>query len=230
MIGAILRPGIALAQRLADSDCEEFHDGLVAQPVNTVTSLAYVLPAVWFIWKRPRRRASMRLVVGFAVAVAFIGIGSVAFHGPQGWGARWLHDVPIVVAIAAIPAWNLARLGRIGYKGAFAGWSVVSMIAGLVAAVSPDATLVLGVVLGVAAVVTEVMVRRSWRAWAPALIVGVVGTVLNLLGRTDAPLCEPDSVLQLHGVWHLLTAVAIFLWGRAAFAEQTRSATSDAAT
>ena len=27
-------------------------------------------------------------------------------------------------------------------------------------------------------------------------------------GRTAAPTCRPDSVLQLHGAWHLLTATA----------------------
>ncbi|MGI9642843.1 MAG: ceramidase domain-containing protein [Acidimicrobiia bacterium] len=219
----------AAAAGLAEHDCEVLRDGWVAQPVNTVTSLAYLIPAAWFIWTRPRGSASSRLVVGFAVAVAFIGIGSVALHGPQQWGAQWLHDVPIVVTIAAVPAWNLARLGRISDSKAFVGWLVVSVIVGIGAAVSQSATVVLGVLLGVAAVVTEVMVGRAPRVWAPALVVGVIGTVLNVLGRTDAPLCEPDSVLQAHGAWHLLTAVAIFLWGRGAFADVPQSEPSKVA-
>ncbi|MGI9615946.1 MAG: ceramidase domain-containing protein [Acidimicrobiales bacterium] len=218
---------MSAAEKLAEHDCEVLHDGWVAQPVNTVTSLAYLIPAAWLIWKRPCGGGVTRLAVGFAVSVAFIGIGSVALHGPQGWGAQWLHDVPIVTTIAAVPAWNLARLGRISFSRAFAGWLVVCVIVGVAAAISAIATVVLGVILGVAAVVTEVMVRRGMRVWAPALVIGVIATLLNVLGRTDAPLCEPDSVFQAHGAWHLLTAVAVYLWARAAFADLPRSEPSE---
>jgi hypothetical protein len=30
-------------------------------------------------------------------------------------------------------------------------------------------------------------------------------------GRTTAPTCDPDSVLQLHGAWHVLSAGGFFL-------------------
>ena len=220
---------IALARGLAGSDCEVLRDGWVAQPVNTVTSLAYVIVGLWLIWKRPRRGATTPLAVGFAVAVAFIGIGSVAFHGPQGWGARWLHDVPIVMTIAAVPARNLARLGRITDSMAFVGWSLVTVITGIAAAVVPTAAVLLGVVAGVAAVVSEVALRRELRIQAPAFAIAAIGAVLNLLGRTDAPLCQPHSVFQLHGAWHILTAVVIVLWARGAFANQPPSEKSELA-
>jgi hypothetical protein len=44
------------------------------------------------------------------------------------------------------------------------------------------------------------------------------GLVAYLLGRTGSALCRPDSLLQLHGLWHVLMAVALAagggaLWG-----------------
>ena len=58
------------------------------------------------------------------------------------------------------------------------------------------------------------------------MIVGVVaiGALLNALGRTDAPLCEPDIPVQLHALWHVLTAFVLWLYGTAALGprEQAR--------
>jgi len=37
---------------IAASDCEEIGSGLIAQPFNTLTSLAYVVAGVWIIVRR----------------------------------------------------------------------------------------------------------------------------------------------------------------------------------
>jgi hypothetical protein len=39
-----------------------------------------------------------------------------------------------------------------------------------------------------------------------------VGVAAYLLGRTGGPLCRPESLLQPHALWHLLTAVAMAAW------------------
>ena len=48
-----------------------------------------------------------------------------------------------------------------------------------------------------------------------------------LLGRTDTPVCDPDSVLQLHGVWHLISAAIFGLWWWLAFDQPVRSPGED---
>ena len=45
-------------------------------------------------------------------------------------------------------------------------------------------------------------------AWVALAAAGI----LNLLGRTGAPLCHPDSLAQPHAAWHVLTAVAVAVW------------------
>ncbi len=46
------------------------------------------------------------------------------------------------------------------------------------------------------------------------LIVGValLAGVSWLLGRTDGPACDPDGLLQFHGVWHVVSALVFGLW------------------
>ncbi len=52
------------------------------------------------------------------------------------------------------------------------------------------------------------------RALLPATLVVTVAAVVNAAGRTGGPWCDPDSILQWHGVWHLGAAAALVLVGR----------------
>ena len=74
------------------SDCERLHEGLVAQPVDTASSLAYVVAGIW-VWRRHR---------WLGAALAGVGAGSVAYHAVDGAAARVLHDGSIVVLAAVV--------------------------------------------------------------------------------------------------------------------------------
>jgi hypothetical protein len=58
-------------------------------------------------------------------------------------------------------------------------------------------------------------VLRRWRVMLFAGASFLVALVVWRLSHTGAPLCEPNSLLQGHAVWHLLCAastVGIFLF------------------
>ncbi len=55
-------------------------------------------------------------------------------------------------------------------------------------------------------------------AFRVACIAAAAGVVAYVLGRTDAPLCDPQSPLQLHALWHVLIAVALAALGAALWA------------
>jgi hypothetical protein len=80
----------------AVSDCEAISAGLTDQPVNAVSSLAFVVAAGWMVLceRRPLR----------AAATAAVGLGSVWFHGDvDSSAARWMHDGSLVaLAVAAM--------------------------------------------------------------------------------------------------------------------------------
>jgi hypothetical protein len=54
----------------------------------------------------------------------------------------------------------------------------------------------------------------------PALGVMAVALVAYAFGRTGGPLCDPDGPFQLHGLWHVLSAIAVGMWARACVLER----------
>jgi hypothetical protein len=207
---------------LADSDCELIRSGWFAQPVNTWSSLAYVVAAAAVLaWAR-RGSASRRTdAVVLALLLVATAVGSVDFHGPQSAAARAGHDLGIVGVLAFVATFDAALLNSWPRRVRYIALCAAVAIAGLLIALDDDLGLAL-VVLGVGvAVVLEVLVlRRGLRPLGRSygLLVGAItiGGVVNVLGRTGGALCSPESLLQGHALWHVLTAVAIAAWAYAA--------------
>jgi hypothetical protein len=82
---------------MVDLYCERVDPGLWAEPVNTLTNLAFFL-AAWAIWELARRSralsAGIWLLIGLMVA---IGVGSTLFHTFAAKWARILDVVPILL-------------------------------------------------------------------------------------------------------------------------------------
>jgi peptidoglycan/LPS O-acetylase OafA/YrhL len=114
--------------RLGAGDCERLRDGCVAQPVNTATSGGYVatgaLVAARYGTPGAPRAGEAR---AFGAVLALVGAGSIAYHGPQPAGAKWLHDLPIVAMIGLVGLTPAARLAR-GHDP-LPGWSVARALA-----------------------------------------------------------------------------------------------------
>lgn len=89
---------------VAASDCERIRPGLVAQPVNTVSSLAYCAAGAAVLRNGPRSRG--RVSLGLAAIAA--GLGSATYHGPGGRAGRAMHDVT-AAALAGRIAFALAK-------------------------------------------------------------------------------------------------------------------------
>jgi hypothetical protein len=153
--------------RLGSTDCERIRPGLVAQPVNTVTSLAFVAAAA-ATGLRSHRRGTVygAQEITYSSLLALVGVGSVAYHGPQPRGAKVLHDAPIAGLLALALATPLVR--KVRGRTSLPGWN-------------PRRGVVLAGLGGAAAA-----------AYAA--------------GRTSAPTCCPDCVVQFHGLWHVLAA------------------------
>jgi hypothetical protein len=217
------------AGQIGESDCEELGDGLLAQPVNAITSGAYALIGIWLVvraWRGPRRTRWLQVV--YAITLMVVGVGSIAFHGPQPGWAKLVHDAPIATALVFVLLYDLQLLA--GWKP----WVTLTTYGVLVLVVfagfeldSTAGIVVTGLVV-VGTTVAEVLVIRrglrvrppwmaTWRWYAIMAGVLAVAGLANALGRTDAPLCEADSVLQLHGLWHIMTAVVFGLWAVIAF-------------
>jgi hypothetical protein len=176
-------------------DCEAVSASWWGQPVNTATAFAFLAVAALIWWRRSDRVT--------ATLVALIGVGSIAFHGPMpAWG-EFLHDASIAWALVWVLAVDLDRRKWLPW-----GLALVTLASLTPVLADPAQT-----VLAVAVVVVELRAgsHRRARLWAIGLL--AVGAVVGRLSRTGWPLCDPTSLWQGHGFWHLAAAAALAIWG-----------------
>lgn len=186
--------------------CETVADGLLAEPVSAVTSLAFVVAGAVIL---VRRRDRLRL--GFAALVAGIGIGSVVQHGPDPVWSDVAHDLPLLATIAFVGADGAADL--LDRRRHWWWWVAPAVLLLVVVAAAPRAGDLAQVALAVVAVAVTLVrggFRRAVRRRiATVLLLLAVGGAVGRLSRAGGPLCDPASLVQGHAVWHLLAATAL---------------------
>jgi len=222
-------PGAVLAV-IGASDCERLGTGVIAQPFNTWTSVAYLLAGAWIIARRRRWGLDPSAVV-FGALVAANGLGSIAYHAAVDASGRWLHDLSLLGALGFVAGWQVAKLRPEGAEGA-GRWATIAaaavlVVMGVVLIPVPDATNAVVVVLVVIALVAFLVQRiraRARPAWSdlPFVLVAVFAVGAFFLGRTGSPVCDADAVFQWHGVWHVATAVLAVVWACAALSLRSR--------
>jgi hypothetical protein len=103
---------------LGGSDCEALRDGWLGQPINSLSSLAYVVAGAAV--------ARSGGPAGPAAALAAVGLGSLLYHGPMPPIAELAHDASVIALLVALAlvVWR----GRAGRPRALA---VVAAAAGI---------------------------------------------------------------------------------------------------
>jgi len=188
----------------AVADCERIRPGPLAQPVNALSSLAFVVAGVPLV----RGRGRVTRALGWAALAT--GLGSVAYHGPGTALGRYAHDASLIALLVLMALDDTERAtGRTPPPG---GLIVVPVVAALGAlpALTDVAQPAAGAVAVVAGIARSWRVRDGARPRAGLALLGA-GALLQALGRTGQPLCEPGSWLQPHAAWHLAAAAAIVL-------------------
>jgi hypothetical protein len=180
----------------AAADCEVIGAGFLGQPVNALTTVAFVVAGLFVLSRNPDRRW-----IGFGLIAT--GIGSFLFHGPMPPGNEWAHDVTLTWLLVLVAGWGTR-------------WEAFTRLPALIAigvivALVPVIADPLAVVLTVVALLSILRRDRSAATMAPLLLLAAVA-VFGRLGATGGPLCDPESLFQPHAVWHLGSAVAVAWW------------------
>lgn len=173
-------------------DCEAIGSSLLGQPVNALTSLALVVAGL--------------VVVGrdrwVAAALAATGVGSFLFHGPLAPGGEWIHDTTLawLVLIVGLRSRGWQRHGAIGLA-----------VIGPLFLLAPAAADRLTVALVVVTLWLLLSDGRRPATLGPVTLLAV-SAIVGRLGATGGPWCDPDSLVQLHGLWHFGASVAVAWW------------------
>lgn len=213
---------------LAVSDCERLSGGWWAQPANATSSVAYAVVGFCLLLRAVTSSADRVLFTAAGFGLVAVGLGSVAYHGPQPAWAGAAHDGSIVALLAVLVVrniWLLAR-HRLGFAAAY-GAPCLAIVPGLGLAGEDRLLLVTLVIAGVVGVsLIHCLWLADWperamtrRMWSSAAAVMGVAVVAYAAGRTSSSFCWPDSLWQPHALWHISSAVAIGL-GTLALAAQ----------
>ena len=201
---------------MVDLYCERVGPGLWSEPVNTSTNLAFFL-AAWAVWELARRSrtqsAGMWLLFSLIVAT---GIGSSLFHAFAETWARVLDALPILlfqISYLWLYSRGIIKLSY-GYTGGLVAGFLVAAYFGrrfphilngsLIYA--PSFLLILGLGL---------YHYRQQKQERLDLLAGAGVFLVSIFFRTiDNAIC-PYFPVGTHVLWHVLIAVALYLFVRA---------------
>ena len=215
---------------LGDCYCEAIGPGIAAQPANAWSNAGFVLVGLLILADAGRRFGAGRMARDVRTAwlygsvAVFLGVGSFAFHGSmRAWGG-YIDVLSMHAFIAFVLAYDLGRIHRWSW-GRFVSWFVVLLtaFAAAIGIVPPEhGKTLFGVFVLIVLLVEAAVSYPRMRPWAPirldprripwfwtGLGLFIVATIIWNLSRTGGVWCEPESLVQGHAVWHLLTASSV---------------------
>lgn len=215
---------------LGDCYCEAIRVGRVAQPANSWSNAGFVLAGLAVLAHLRHRGPGLmasdimypRLYGALGV---FLGLGSFAFHGTlRAWGGA-ADLISMYAYIAFVVAYDAARIGEWGRRRFLVVFATITAIPSIaLAVIPPEYGKWLFAALVAAALVLELAVSvPAMRPWAPRPIdparrpwfwagLGsfIVANAVWNVSHTGGLWCDPHSLLQGHGLWHLLSALAVW--------------------
>ena len=198
---------------LGAADCEAV-GGWLVQPVNAWSSLAYAVVGVVLITSISRAPRSDRTSrAAFGVLMVATGVGSFLYHGPQPVAAGFAHDITFLATLWFLILMNPASPYGVPRRYAWIALGFVAAAAAIVLSVSPSSTNFLTGISVVALVASDLLLHRiggiNGRWYAAALLLFAASLVFNILGRSGTATCDPDSLIQFHALWHVMSALSL---------------------
>ena len=196
--------------RALDGYCERTGPELWSEPVNALTSLAFLVAAL-VMWRRTRGRPKLAGVL--VVLIAAIGVGSTLFHTVATVWAAFADTVPIALYIVVYVFGANLRFWGWHWWGAALGTLLLVPYAVLAAAAFGQLPFFVvsaqywPIALLIAAYGLALLGREP--ETARGLLIGAGLLTVSLVARSvDETLCDAFP-LGTHFLWHLLNAVLL---------------------
>jgi hypothetical protein len=202
--------------------CEAVHSDTIAQPANTWSSFAFVLAGLLVIRQsgddvRSRRlnpmtsRRAYPLLYG--MALLFLGLGSAFYHASLTFAGQFVDLMGMYLLACFILLYNVSRLTVLNGKTFVLAYLALNLLLAYILLEFPALRRYIFGVIIVAALLPEDRVRQQKKprinvfflqaAWWSLLVAFVIWTL-----DITKILCNPNSWLQGHALWHILGALA----------------------
>ncbi|HHZ64680.1 MAG TPA: hypothetical protein EYN51_04145 [Flavobacteriales bacterium] len=204
--------------------CEAVRYGeWIRQPADTWSNLAFIIISVVIIWMAYYRKpgVSNNLVQNtsyswlFALASFLTGAGSFYYHASLTFISQWFDVMGMYFSVSFFIIYNLDRLYKIGTAKVYSLYFAVNILLGVLLVTIPEARrylfgsfmLLLLVSIHYSQLKLKTEIRTSYLYWAIACFIIAFGLwILDI----EHIVCVPNSLFQLHAVWHCLTALSGF--------------------
>jgi hypothetical protein len=208
--------------------CEPVVSGLIRQPINTWTNLAFILAAAMTalvatldLFGKSGNQVQTNLMrsqwiypATYAYTATLVGIGSIFYHGTMAFYGQVLDILGMYLISTFMALYNLSRAFKLKGSTFFGFYVGINIILGYISTTKPELRrpIFIGILVVILAsellarkMVQSRMSRKMLGAALISLVIGCSAWVLDVNGF----FCMPNSWLQLHSTWHIAMAAAI---------------------
>jgi dihydroceramidase len=195
--------------------CEAIRSDGIKQPANTWSSLAFVVVAMFALarWARGPSASRAAYPLLYAVTLIVVGLGSAWFHATLTFRAQFADVFGMYLVATFALLYSIGRLRPLSPVALAGGYIATNAVLAALLYWVPVARRWIFALLLVAVLLVELLIRRrsgepsaTRNLWIAAGIMAVA-FVIWILDFTRV-LCEPESSIQGHAVWHILGAAA----------------------
>lgn len=201
--------------------CEAIGAGFIRQPIDTWSNLAFVLIGLLVLEDvlRPSPTRSNLLAqrrtygMVYAFAAILIGLGSWFYHASLTFVGQWFDVMGMYLLGTFMVLYNVTRLRPLSNRVFVVSYALFNLALGFSLIVAPALRRYLFGGLLLVTIALEVSIRRRHVThirtvyFIAALLIYVLAQIIWTLDLNHI-LCDPNSLLQGHAVWHVLTAIS----------------------
>jgi len=228
---ALINSWMGMAEGVGAGFCEAGHPGLVKQPVNTWSNLGFIAAGLTIGWSQAHGRyagfvnpmtSGKFFSTFYACLAVLLGPGSMAMHATTTRVGGFLDMLSMYMIASFIFAYALSRLLNLRELGFtlsfFTGLGIQLYVHTLpydVPFVGFIGSFAFGVFLILSSVIEFINIgyrklSNEMRWGVASILVMCLAFFIWNLSLSDSPWCDPSSLIQGHGIWHLLNALAIY--------------------
>ena len=216
--------GVAVAQGWLGPDVDrgagfcESGNGWIRQPINTASNFGFTVAALAVAWRATQGSAMGRAVWGYVGLLALLGPASAAMHATESALGGHLDTLSMYLFAGFTAAYACTRWfglslasAAVLFVGFVVGCELIAWLIGPIPVLQHAGNTAFAVLLILTLSLEAQIARRDGHStkWGVvALVVLLAAFAIWLPSRSGGSLCQPDSIVQGHGVWHLLGAVA----------------------
>ena len=204
------------------ASCEMNDDGLIRQPTNTITGLAMCLPGLLILWKWDEQSEKLPFennkseVFLYSGSVLFVGFGTALAHGSMMKLGSRLDTAAMIIWILIPITWAIIRVLNQSEKLRIQLWIGLSIIITSYTLFSDNFGIIdfyflvipIWIILEI---IAHFLNRGSINKWTmKSIYFFIIAYISRTIGENNSAFCNPDSLWQWHGVWHIFCTYVIW--------------------